>query len=180
MLYHHQILFKRADSPEAFVKSHARSGKPNNIDNIITNLTAKISKATYLWLPEERIPADIAYLTCSTKFHKDPVAYRYITPAHNSAITPVAKLVGKVLTFLLAETFPRLCNEEERRILRTHGTKVKLNWRCTSINQFILNMPSHAESIFGADAEKCYEKPPLKGKNGMTEAVDWFVNLAML
>ena len=169
VFWHHSRLFSRINSPESFEKLDSLPQLASK------NLQLAVAQVCHLWLPIQHIPNDMACLTLSTKFHKDPVAERFLTPAHACAITPVAKLAGAALLFLLTDTFPSLCHQEEQRILLTHGVKVKLNWRCTSINEFILNIPTSATHIYGADAEKCYKKPPLTGPDSLTEALTWFV-----
>ena len=134
-----------------------------------------VIKHTKNWLPEKAIPSNLAYLTSSTKHHKDPVAYRFLTPMHNCPMAPVSKLIGCVMQHLLVNTWAKLCHEGEESILNTHGVKTRLNWRCASMQEFILNLPDKVCSMWGCDIDQCYEKPPLlEGEDSLYKSIEWF------
>ena len=169
--YHQFILWERATKGENFkCMGHV---SPKHAQEM---LTIKCKALTKHWLNPALIPNALPYLTSTIKFHKDPVAYRFITPMHNSPLAPITKLVGDALQHILTNTWEELCHRGEMLIKEKHGIIVKLNWRVTSMQNFMLNLPSSTHCLWGGDIDQCYEKPPLfDNTDSLFNALEWFL-----
>ena len=169
--YHQNNLWERATNGENFIMSTFTLTEAKH------HLVETVKSHTRLWLKPELIPTALAYLTSTIKFHKEPIAYRHITPMHNCPLAPITKLLGAALQYLLKNTWRDLCYQGELYILRTHGVQARLNWRVESMNDFMLNLPINVSSLWGCDIDQCYEKPPLlTGDDSLYESVKWFAS----
>ena len=143
---------------------------------IKATLITLVAKNTYLWLKPQLIPQELAYLASTIKFHKDPIAYRFLTPMHNCPIAPISKLIAASTQHLLTSTWAELCHQGELHILNTHGVRTRLNWKVSSMNEYMLNLPNTVSSLWGCDIDQCYEKPPLFGENNsLCSAIEFFL-----
>ena len=149
--YHQQNLWARATTGENFIKLNFTLTEAKH------HLVDTVKSHTRLWLKPELIPTALAYLTSTIKFHKEPIAYRYITPMHNCPLAPITKLLGAALQYLLKNTWADLCHQGELYILQEHGVRARLNWRVESMNDFMLNLPPNTTSLWGCDIDQCYE-----------------------
>ena len=170
LAYHQHTLWERATKGENFKRMGLT---PKDAQEVLTNICKAL---TSQWLKPELIPTSLPYLTSTIKFHKTPIAYRFITPMHNSPLAPITKLVGCALQHIMENTWAELCHRGEEYIKNIHGVRVKLNWRVTSMQNFMLNIPNEVHSLWGCDIDQCYEKPPLfDHDDGLYNALEWFL-----
>ena len=168
-IFHQETLWNRITTSGSFKLINV------SISQAIEEQRSIVKRHTKNWLPEKAIPSNLAYLTSSTKHHKTPIAYRFLTPMHNCPTAPMSKLIGSALQYLLQNTWAKLCHEGEQQIFNVHGVKTKLNWRCASMQEYMLNLPKKVNCMWGCDIDQCYEKPPLlEGDDSLYNAIEWF------
>lgn len=168
--FHQRTLWGRVTEGPNFKRVHVP------IDTMKTTLVATVLSHTSQWLKPAIVPTELAYITSTIKFHKEPIAYRFLTPMHNCAIAPISKLIGAASQFLLTSTWAELCHQGEMHILNKYGVQTRLNWKASSMQEHMLNLPPTVTSLWGCDIDQCYEKPPLfDGENSLCAAMESFL-----
>jgi hypothetical protein len=143
---------------------------------IATEDADAIHAANSWWLDKSDIPIKPAFLASTIKFHKEPIGDRFITPMHNCPLMPVTSLLGEILRWLFENAYKLICTNQEEYIRQEHGVDIRLCWVIKSAQEFVLNMPSKVTDLFGADVERCYERPPLiDDENSLEAALKWFI-----
>jgi hypothetical protein len=194
--YHEHLLFSKTDKASNLIcyecinyhrlqlseRVNTENFKSTAGDADTAAAAAKVKVKRYLrmrlgWIHEFEILPSFACITTTTKLHKSPIDYRFLTPTQNTAYAPVAILIGQILRFLLWEIFPQLCEKREAEIAEQYGVQVKLMWAINRMNDFLLSLPAHVHTLYGADIEKCYERPPLTDdSHSLLNALCWFVD----
>ena len=147
----------------------------NETAAILRNKVITFFRKRIGWRHEFSIPLGIPSLTTTTKWHKQPPSYRFLSPSQKTTFAPVSVLIGQILRFLLWQVFPKVCEQREEELFQLHGTRVKLMWAINRMSDFLLSMPDNPFCLHSADIEKCYEKPPLtEGEHSLLSAMKWF------
>jgi hypothetical protein len=116
-----------------------------------------------------------AILFATTKRHKDPVAYRYITSDCSGYTKPISDEVVRVLTPLM-----QLVREHCIGLQAEHGAKFW--WAIDSLDILPLNLdlnPRPARQLEAYDLDKCFECIPLiDGEHALMNHLEQFLEIA--
>ncbi|GBG76442.1 hypothetical protein CBR_g22190 [Chara braunii] len=121
-------------------------------------------------------PRKLPYLMALYKHHK--LAFRWLTNASFSFLTPVACLCDAVLKCLTPLVMAR-CKEITDGLRSFHGIDTSIWWAIESVQDYCFNLPDKVFSVFSADITRCFETIPIDASpDSLTAAVTFFVDIA--
>ncbi|GBG85360.1 hypothetical protein CBR_g40003 [Chara braunii] len=121
-------------------------------------------------------PRKFPYLMALYKPHK--LAFRWLTNASFSFLTPVARLCDAVLKCLCPLLMAR-CKEITNGLKVFYGVDTSIWWAIDSVQDYCYNIPNEVFSVFSADITRCFETIPVdSSKDGLPATVSFFVRMA--